>query len=327
VGASCGDATSCCASKVVPGGAFNRRNSAQLKATVSPFELDVYEVTVGRFRAFMASRLGTKAMPPAAGSGAHPRIAGSGWRAIWNDLLPADTAALRGLLAGGTWTDAAATNEQKPITNTPWLVGFAFCAWDGGRLPTYAEWTFAAAGGDEQRVYPWSSPPTSTTINGTLAAYNCNATAPAYTCPQSVCSVGGASPCVASSCLALLGTCQQPPCFGCDASKDVAKVGSVANGGARWGHLDLSGNVAEYVLDSTKKGASVPTFPPTCADCAPLMGDRPQGTQVGGNDDFEILILGGAWNELSAVPLRTTEYEMERYSHRANDVGFRCARD
>lgn len=38
-----------------------------------------------------------------------------------------------------------------------WYTAFAFCAWDGGRLATEAEWTYAAAGGNEQRAYPWGS--------------------------------------------------------------------------------------------------------------------------------------------------------------------------
>src|SRR5262245_9701876 len=43
----------CCESVVVPGGTFNRTNDPAFPATVSSFRLDVYEVSVGRFRAFV----------------------------------------------------------------------------------------------------------------------------------------------------------------------------------------------------------------------------------------------------------------------------------
>jgi formylglycine-generating enzyme required for sulfatase activity len=142
-------------------------------ATVSDFHLDKYEVTVGRFRQFVDAGMGTQTSPPKAGAGSHPLISGSGWNPQWNASLSANTAALKAAMTCNypTWTDTSGSNENRPINCLDWFTASAFCAWDGGRLVTEAEWNYAAAGGSEQRVYPWSNPPTSTTIDSSYAAY------------------------------------------------------------------------------------------------------------------------------------------------------------
>ena len=221
--ATCGPSANddCCKSLLVPGGTFYRSYDGvdylnkNYPATVSDFYLDKYEITVGRIRKFVNAGMGTQKNPPGDGVGAHPRIAGSGWDSRWNVKLAPDTAALKTALecyaSYQTWTDAPGSNESKPVNCLDWYTAFAFCAWDGGRLATEAEWNYAASGGSEQRYYPWSSPPTSTAIDDTYAVY-CGGT--------------------------------------CASSSSMQNVGSKSpKGDGKWGQSDLGGNAWEWTLD------------------------------------------------------------------------------
>ena len=112
---------------------------------------------------------------PPAGSGKHTHLNGGqglgeqrqrrgtyepGWDATdWNNTTDIDptNANLASCTIYSTWTASAGSQENLPINCVNWYEAYAFCIWDGGFLPSEAEWEYAAAGGSQQREYPWGS--------------------------------------------------------------------------------------------------------------------------------------------------------------------------
>lgn len=301
--AKCGpNEESCCLSPQIPGQTFFRSYdavSADYKsqanpASVTSFHLDKFEVTVGRFRAFVSAVVGD-AWRPSAGSGKHTHLndgkglanvgasAGNepGWDPAWSAKLADNAADWDARLvcdnASSSWTSEVGSKELLPISCLDWYEAYAFCIWDEGFLPSEAEWNDAAAAGEQQRVYPWSSPPSANAIDCLHANY------------LGADSANGPDFCTAPG----TGT--------------VAAVGSLSPlGDGRWGQADLGGNVYEWALD---------TFAPytaTCPDCTNTEAD-------------DRVIRGGGYSN-AAEDVLVSARNASAPAGRSKSIGVRCAR-
>jgi formylglycine-generating enzyme required for sulfatase activity len=176
---------------------------------------------------------------------------------------------------------------KHPVNCVDWDMASHYCETQvGGRLPTEAEWEFAARGSDG-RKYPWGDEiPSAAHLNG--CGLECLAWGKKNKIEETAMYQAD------------------------DRFPNTAPVGSFPQGKSRYGLQDVVGNVWEWVGDWHAP------YPKSTAE----MPRDPKGPASG----EERVIRGGSWNAADPAWVRPTFRFKDVPTKRSYGIGFRCAK-
>ena len=276
--------------KYIPGGEFemgdylregNKNELPKHQVYLHSFYMDIGEVTVGQYRKFLEEKYS-------------------------NNLEDRDSSESIFSQPGWGEIEGYSTTDQHPMIYVSWYDAMQYATWAGKRLPTEAEWEYAARGGQISLRYPWGN-----YLDMTLANYGSG--------------VGGTS-----SPGAYAPRLAGPPPSGAPAPRTL-KEDDLEKKAASYGLKNMAANVSEWCLDEWDAD-----FYQKCKDNEDVRKGPTRNPFSGGKivdimKGFSAIttprvLRGGAWNSYN-FRVRVSYRNGVPPKFTSNNVGFRCVKD